>query len=455
MGDIYRVPGTQDVSARAASPILWGRGAAWLAFLGPLFFLTYGACNWYTSMRSDVGVVVFDWEKNLPFVPQFMLPYMSIDVFYAASLFLFHDRMRLDRHAQRLLLATLISCAGFLLFPLRFSFEVPHATGFNGWLQAILLGFDKPYNQAPSLHIGLLVILWAAYATRLAGVWRFMLHGWFIVIGISVLLVYQHHFIDLITGAIAGVVCLYAIPDLAHRWRWHAPTARMRHIGGRYAIGAGVCVLLAWQIAGHWSPWGWLLLWPALSLALVSAAYYGLGSAVFQRTEGKISWPASVLLGPYLFGAWLSYRRYLKTLPALTAVNDNIWLGTYPNEAKDWRGILDLTNEFIVPGKGRANTRVYLPVLDLTAPSAQVLIEAVHWLDAEYRHGPTLVHCALGLSRSASVIATWMAWSEREADAESAFIQLAKLRPGITWTAEHLEQAALARRGLGSYADRP
>lgn len=434
----------------ATEPILWRRGAAWLALLGPFFFLTYGACNWYTSTRHDVGVVVFDWERHLPFVQEFMVPYMSIDLFYAASLFLFHDRLRLDRHARRLLLATLISCAGFLLFPLRFSFEVPRATGFNGWLQAILLGFDEPYNQAPSLHISLLVVLWAAYASRLSGVWRSVLHGWFILIGMSVLFVFQHHFIDLATGVVAGIVCLYAVPELAHQWQWRTPTVRMRRIGARYAGGAAICALLAWCIGA----WGWLLLWPAVALGLVSMAYFGFGHSVFQRSKGNISWPAAVLLGPYLLGAWLSYRRYLNTLPPVTAVGENIHLGAYPSAAQIWHGVLDLTNEFIAPGQVQTTTHKYLPVLDLTSPPAYVLTEAVRWLDEQILHGPVLVHCALGLSRSACVVATWMAWTKRTADTAAAFTHLSTLRPGITWTDEHLAQADLALQTLGPYADR-
>jgi hypothetical protein len=38
-----------------------------------------------------------------------------------------------------------------------------------GALFTLLMGFDKPYNQAPSLHIGLLVVLWAVYAQQLRG----------------------------------------------------------------------------------------------------------------------------------------------------------------------------------------------------------------------------------------------------------------------------------------------
>ena len=93
-------------------------------------------------------------------------------------------------------------------------------------------------------------------------------------------------------------------------------------------------------------------------------------------------------------------------------------------------------------------------MLDLTAPSEQVLIDAVRWVDEQYPHGPTLVHCALGLSRSASVVATWMTWSERVADVKAGFTHLNKLRPGITWTEAHLAQSALALQSLGSYPNR-
>ena len=36
----------------------------------------------------------------------------------------------------------------------------PETDGLPGFLFAVLGGFDKPFNQAPSLHIALLVIIW-------------------------------------------------------------------------------------------------------------------------------------------------------------------------------------------------------------------------------------------------------------------------------------------------------
>jgi hypothetical protein len=43
--------------------------------------------------------------------------------------------------------------------------------------------------------------------------WRWLLHSWFALIGVSVLTTYQHHFIDLPTGALAGWLCVWFWPD--------------------------------------------------------------------------------------------------------------------------------------------------------------------------------------------------------------------------------------------------
>lgn len=78
--------------------------------------------------------------------------------------------------------------ACFLLWPLRFTFERPPLDGTFGLMFDVLMGFDKPFNQAPSLHITLLVIIWAMFANHTRGLfWRGLLHGWMGLIGISVL----------------------------------------------------------------------------------------------------------------------------------------------------------------------------------------------------------------------------------------------------------------------------
>ena len=447
--------------------ILRKRGAAWLAFLGPFFFLSYGLLNHFTSGRNDIGVVVEAWERNIPFVPWLMLPYMSIDVFYAVSFFIFRQRSALDRHAKRLLLATIISLLGFLLYPLQFSFEVPKADGFNGLLQAMLLGFDKPYNQAPSLHISLLIVLWVCYAKKLTGWARLALHGWFFAIGASVLLVYQHHFIDVWTGALAGLACLYLLPDAPFWWRWKAPTSRMKYIALRYAFCtacASLAAFFASEVSGILEA---MLIWLAVSLGLVVAVYLGYGQQIFQRDVLKQSplkqsqvkqsqvtmrWPAKLLLAPYLFLSWLSYRMYTinKSLP--NQIQGNVWLGAFPRQAVcnmgvDWAAVLDLTSEFPVATL-KAPIQKYLPVIDLTPPKPQTLVRAVRWLERAQGQGNVLVHCALGLSRSASVVVCWLVWRGHADNVQSAVKLVNAKRPGLVLSAEHLENISLALKRL-------
>jgi membrane-associated phospholipid phosphatase len=43
--------------------------------------------------------------------------------------------------------------------------------------------------------------------------WRWLVHIWAFLIGVSVLTAYQHHFVDVPTGALLGVACLRIWPD--------------------------------------------------------------------------------------------------------------------------------------------------------------------------------------------------------------------------------------------------
>ncbi|MDI1297734.1 phosphatase PAP2/dual specificity phosphatase family protein [Methylotenera sp.] len=427
-------------------PILWKRGAIWLALLGPFFFLSYGWLNYYTSGRTDVGIMVEAWEHQLPFVPWLMLPYMSIDAFYAASLFLFRKRSALDRHALRLLLATIISLIGFLLYPLQFSFEVPKVDGFNGMLQGMLLGFDKPYNQAPSLHISLLIVLWQLYAKRLQGLMKAVLNVWFFAIATSVLLVYQHHFIDVWTGALVGVICIYLIPDKPFSWRWNKPTAQMKKIAFRYGVSATGMALAAFLASEASTLLTVIFIWTAVSLSLVTIAYLGFEQQVFQRNvftqrRGCLRWPAQLLLAPYLFLSWCSYRMYTKRRFLPNKIHGNVWLGAFPRVAVaklgiDWVGVLDLTNEFSAPTL-KAPKQKYLPVLDLTAPKPKTLVRAVRWLDNTQQQGDVLVHCALGLSRSSSVVVCWLVWRGHASDIKNAIKIVDAARAGIVLSEEY------------------
>jgi hypothetical protein len=175
----------------------------------------YGLATWVTAQRASVGSVVFAWEHAVPFVPWTIVPYWAIDVLYAISLFVCTDRRELDTHAKRLLTAQVVAISSFLLFPLKFTFERAQPGGVFGDLFALLTSFDRPFNQAPSLHIALLVILWALFARKLRGAARVLLDASLLLIGASVLTTWQHHFIDVPTGALLGFLLPLAVAAAA------------------------------------------------------------------------------------------------------------------------------------------------------------------------------------------------------------------------------------------------
>lgn len=436
--------------ADAAPGSLRWRATGWLALLGPFFFLTYGLSNLWAARLDFVPSYYGQWERAIPFIPWMMLPYWSIDGFYATSLFIASTREELDTHARRLVLATLISCAGFLLFPLRFAFERPEASGINGWLLQQLLAFDKPFNQAPSLHVSLLLILWVHYLAHLKGKWKWLLSAWFALIGVSVVGTYQHHVIDVAAGLVAGVLCLYLVPACGAADTRHSLDPRRTRLAAWYGVGA-VAGGAAWaallRADAPW--WGLIFAWTALALALVALAYARAGAGVLQKRDGTFAWPARWVLAPYLLGqrlsAWLQSRR----LPVLTPVADSLYLGRLPGpgdaaalRAAGITAVLDLTAEFGRSGATAGLKYENIPVLDLLAPTAAQLKHAAAFINAQREQGGrVLVHCALGLSRSA-----WAAAAAEVARGASVAVAIATLRaaqPRVVL--RHAHEAALRR----------
>ena len=422
----------------------WGRAAGWLVVLGPFFFLSYGFANWWTGRLPHVGSVVFGWERHIPFLPWTIVPYMSLDAFYAGSLFLCATRAELGTHARRLLAASVISVAGFLLFPLQFSFVRPATSGFTGALFEVLMGFDKPYNQAPSLHISLVLLVWLVFARHLRGVARGALHIWFSLIAVSVFTTFQHHFIDGVAGAAVAVVVVYLLPDAPHAWRpapAPADASRRHRLAAAYGLGAVLNLALAAALSG----WAWLLLWPAAALLLVGLAYGRFGVAVFQKQAGRLSWAAGLLLLPYRVGAWWSSRWFTRYAAPTAEVVPGLWLGRAPGRA-DHRAlpaaILDLTAEFSRPAASQHRSYRSVPMLDLAVPAPAELAQATAALDELWPVGPVLVHCALGYSRAAVVVAAWLLHRGLAATPEAAVARVRAARPQVVLSAGH--RAALA-----------
>ena len=449
----------------------WKQAALWLACLAPFFYLSYGLSNHLAAQRTNVPSLVFDWEHGLPFVAWTIFPYWSINAFYGLSLFLCRDRTALRAHGLRLLTAQLVAVSCFLLFPLAFSFGQPEADGAPGWLFAALRGFDKPFNQAPSLHIALLAILWDLYRRVLARRWHWLLHGWALAIAVSVLTTYQHHFIDIPTGALLGWLCVWLWPlegdGPLHAWRADADTTRRvlrMRLATRYTLAAALCFVIAAMGAWAWANYAsnttrWLgasalwLCWPGVSLALVALNYARLGTAGFQKHhDGRMSPAAYWLLAPYLLAARINAWAWTRRHPQAVAVDGRVWLGRQPDatalRAMGACALIDVCAELPAPQTRLPQdiTVTCIPMLDLVPPTPAQLCDAANAIDAALAahpgDAPVLVCCALGYSRSAAALAAWLLRGGRHADIDSAIAALRERRPQLVLHDTH--RAALA-----------
>jgi len=408
---------------------LWPRSILYLVLLSLFFFSSYGFTNWFTSLRSDVNVVVFSWEKSTPLWPWTIIPYWSIDLFYGLAILLAPTAFELNNLAKRLFSAQVICIVCFLIWPLMFSFERPQLDGYSGVLFDLLMGFDKPYNQAPSLHITLLVILWVFYGKYLQGALQWLLHIWFTLIGISVLTTWQHHFFDVPTGLLAGAFCVWLWPQQGaalffqcrypKQWRW----------GLIYIICAIICIIMA-IIIGKNAVW---LLWLALPLVITALNYGFIGARGFQKQQnGRFTFVVRLLLLPYQLIMWVNSRLWTYRDDKFNLIINNLYLGRIPERNtlinNHFNTIIDLCAELPLPLHNENYTLI--PVLDMTTPSLEDCKKGVDAIDRGLADdGKVLVCCALGYSRSAVIVLAWLLSNRIAEQLDDAITILKKARP--------------------------
>lgn len=398
--------------------------------LSALFLAIYGWCNWFTAQRTSVPTLFFEWERSIPFVPIMIAPYMSLDLLFVAAPFLCGSRRELATLVKRMATALLVAGLFFVLFPLRFAFARYPVSGWLGHLFDWFQGLDRPYNLLPSLHIALCVILSDLYARHTRGLLRFASNLWFILIGLSAVLTYQHHLLDVVGGFALGAYCLYFIREPTPR----LPANGNRRVGARYAIGA---LLLVGLMVVLW-PWGAFLIWSIVSLGIAATAYFGAGPGIFRKRDGRLPWTAWWAQGPILLGQEISRLYYRRQCRAWDKLTPRIWIGSVLSRGeaaaavrKGVTAVLDLTAEFSESAPFRAVKYRNVPVLDLTAPTFDQLEEMAAFIEEESSKGIVYIHCKIGYSRTAAAAAAFLLRTGKVRTVSEAIHFLRQVRPAI------------------------
>ena len=400
----------------------------WLAGLSVFFFASYNFANWLTSQRQGVPSLFFSWEHSIPLWSWTIVPYWSIDLMYGLAILLTSSWQSLKTLGLRLLTAQMVCIICFLLFPLKFYFDRPVLNGFFGLLFDILMGFDKPFNQAPSLHITLLVILWQFYAQYFRRLGRYILHLWCFLIALSVLTTWQHHFFDIPTGLWVGCLCIWLWPDN------RLTPSIYRPLNYHWTIVYLVLSLLSLTMAIYLSGWALWLLWLAGALVLVAVNYLFFGASGFQKQQnGRFKLAVNLLYLPYFIIMWLNSRIWTIRHQADDLIADDVYLGRIPSTSAlnqhHFISVVDLCAE--LPIGHFKGTYTLIPVLDMTPLSQKECQQAAQIIEQYRQQGKLLVCCGLGYSRSATAVIAWLLWTKKVNNLQQAINKVKKHRHSI------------------------
>ncbi|TPJ63459.1 phosphatase PAP2 family protein [Mesorhizobium sp. B2-7-1] len=176
-----------------------------------VFALLFPLADAVAEWRGGAWKIYFDFELRTALMPQFILPYHSMSILFLLPPFLL-NASEMAVLGKRVLVATLLGCATFLIMPAQLGFVrvMPDGMLYQRMFAGIFL-LDGTHNLVPSLHVvyASLSIYSYSQAVRRSGA-RVLLWLWWCLIVSATLLVHQHHLADVVSGlALAFLLCCW------------------------------------------------------------------------------------------------------------------------------------------------------------------------------------------------------------------------------------------------------
>jgi membrane-associated phospholipid phosphatase len=163
--------------------------------------VVYHGADHLTGLRAQRVRIHLDHELAMPFVPAFILAYLSLDLVFALAPFILRSRYELQALALTLAAVIAVAGVGFLLIPAQPAYAIQDAGAWTSVFRVARV-MSLRYNMVPSLHVTMSFICLAAYGSHCGGSVKWLLGIWGVLIALSTLLTHQHHLLDVATGLI-------------------------------------------------------------------------------------------------------------------------------------------------------------------------------------------------------------------------------------------------------------
>jgi membrane-associated phospholipid phosphatase len=187
-------------------------------------FVYHGA-NWLTGRREYRVRVHLNAELDMPFVPAFILAYLSLELVFVLAPFVLRSTRELQALALSLFVLITVAGVTFLLFPSELAYAPRDPGVWSGLFSLARKLALRDYNLVPSLHVAMSCVCLAAYATRAGPIGKTVLGSWAAFIALSTVLTHQHHLFDVAAGLALAAIGKRFIYDY---WRARVPDMRTR-----------------------------------------------------------------------------------------------------------------------------------------------------------------------------------------------------------------------------------
>jgi membrane-associated phospholipid phosphatase len=177
-----------------------------------VFFPVYIGCAALTAARAAHWHPYAGWELGIPFVPSMIVPYLSMFVLFLLPP-LQLDEAELRALSTRLIVASLLGGAMFLVLPAQMGFPTHDDAGRWQGIYSALYRIDGPFNTVPSFHVIYTASILLAMIEAATPALRRVYLAWLVVVCASTVLTHRHHLVDVA----AGLALAFVTPALLRR----------------------------------------------------------------------------------------------------------------------------------------------------------------------------------------------------------------------------------------------
>jgi membrane-associated phospholipid phosphatase len=174
----------------------------------------YLGTNEIAAQRTSFYQLYFEFEREIPMVPWMIHIYNSFHILLFMNFLIIKNSLKIKAIAISLISSSAIASVFFLLFPAELGFSrTENIQGYEFWYNA-LHWLDHPHNLVPSLHITFSALSAYVISTEMGSVFlKLIFLLWFLLICSSIVLVHQHHLIDIVSGFVLAVLVKFAVYD--------------------------------------------------------------------------------------------------------------------------------------------------------------------------------------------------------------------------------------------------